>query len=251
MQANPMVSVFALIGGAGGALFILERLYPARPLPPVEKWWSRVVVVNILQAGVVVLGGFTWERWMLGSSVLHLTHTLGIPGSSLTAYLVITLVYYWWHRLRHDSPFLWRVLHQLHHSPQRIEIITSFYKHPAEIFANSMIISLLVYCFLGLTPAAAGYVTVLTCYAEFFYHMNLRTPRWVGYLIQRPESHRIHHELGKHYRNFADLPLWDMLFGTFYNPRDEVVVCGFEPEREARFEEMLRFHDVHSRRGDP
>jgi sterol desaturase/sphingolipid hydroxylase (fatty acid hydroxylase superfamily) len=52
-----------------------------------------------------------------------------------------------------------------------------------------------------------------------FQHANLRTPRWLGYIIQRPESHGIHHERGLHAFNYADLPLWDMVFGTFRNPR--------------------------------
>jgi hypothetical protein len=30
---------------------------------------------------------------------------------------------YWWHRARHDLNFLWRVCHQIHHSPARIEFI--------------------------------------------------------------------------------------------------------------------------------
>ena len=29
--------------------------------------------------------------------------------------------------------FLWLAFHQVHHSPSRIETITSFYKHPTEI----------------------------------------------------------------------------------------------------------------------
>jgi len=41
----------------------------------------------------------------------------------------------------------------------------------------------------------------------------------MGYFIQRPEAHCVHHRLGFHYHNFADLSLWDMLFGTFRNPR--------------------------------
>ena len=33
-------------------------------------------------------------------------------------------------------PILWRTLHQLHHSPKRLEIVTSFYQHPLEIISN-------------------------------------------------------------------------------------------------------------------
>jgi hypothetical protein len=44
------------------------------------------------------------------------------------AYFVATFVFYWWHRWRHESAVLWRGFHQIHHSPQRLEVITSFYK---------------------------------------------------------------------------------------------------------------------------
>jgi sterol desaturase/sphingolipid hydroxylase (fatty acid hydroxylase superfamily) len=248
MGVNTMLITFALILGAGFGLMILERVLPARSLPKVEGWWGRVAIINILQASVVILGGYTWERWMMGASVFDLTHKWGVLWSSLFGYLVITFIYYWWHRWRHDSHFLWLSMHQIHHSPRRIETITSFYKHPVEIFCNSLIISATLYPLLGLTPEAGAWVTVLTSYAEFFYHMNLKTPRWMGYLLQRPEMHRYHHEFEKHYGNFADLPLWDMLFGTHFNPKKgEDTECGFEPHREARFSEMLFFKDVHTK----
>ena len=51
-----------------------------------------------------------------------------------------------------------------------------------------------------------------------FQHANLRTPRWLGYLIQRPESHSVHHARGVHAFNYCDFPLIDMLFGTLRNP---------------------------------
>lgn len=44
---------------------------------------------------------------------------------SVVGYLAITFVYYWWHRWRNEIGFLWRFVHQVHHPPQRIEIITS------------------------------------------------------------------------------------------------------------------------------
>jgi sterol desaturase/sphingolipid hydroxylase (fatty acid hydroxylase superfamily) len=64
--------------------------------------------------------------------------------------------------------------------------------------------------------------------------------------VQRPESHRVHHQYGRHTANFADLPLWDMLFGTFKNPRGTHTRCGFDDWREDRFEDMLAFRDVHA-----
>jgi sterol desaturase/sphingolipid hydroxylase (fatty acid hydroxylase superfamily) len=68
---------------------------------------------------------------------------------------------------------------------------------------------------------------LLTGIAELFYHWNVSTPHWLGYIFQRPESHCIHHQEGLHSYNYADLPLWDMLFGTFRNPKDWQARCGF------------------------
>ena len=74
--------------------------------------------------------------------------------------------------------------------------------------------------------------------------MNIKTPRWVGYFFQRPEMHRIHHKRGVHYSNFADLPIWDMIFGTYKNPKDVNSPCGFKEERERKLMDMMIFKDV-------
>jgi len=74
----------------------------------------------------------------------------------------------------------------------------------------------------------------------------VRTPRWIGYLIQRPESHCVHHRLGVHYYNYADLPIWDMLFGTFRNPPKYMGDCGFESGADRRLGAMLAFADVNA-----
>ena len=72
----------------------------------------------------------------------------------------------------------------------------------------------------------------------------MTTPRWVGFLFQRPEMHRIHHEHGRHRNNYGDIPWWDMLFGTYENPRTFDATCGFDGAREQRLADMLRWRDV-------
>ena len=56
----------------------------------------------------------------------------------------------------------------------------------------------------------------------------------------------MHHRLGVHYYNFADLPLWDMLFGTFRNPRQFLGECGFDAGADRRLPAMLAFADVNA-----
>lgn len=193
------------------------------------------------------VSGVTWDRWFPHLALFDLERTFGAIGAAVFGYLLITFVYYWWHRARHEVPFLWRHFHQVHHSPQRIEIITSFYKHPTEIVANSILSSAILYAICGLSPETATFSIALTGLAELFYHWNVRTPYWVGFIFQRPESHCIHHQKGWHRQNYSDLPLWDMMFGTFHNPRKFDTECGFDTEHERRLSEMLRGVDVHRR----
>ncbi len=237
--------ILVLIGIAVGFL-IIERLWPAREMPTVRWWWWRVLLVNVTQAGIVLIAGYTWDAWMQGASLLNLRGHFGDVASAFIAYLVSCFVYYWWHRLRHESKLFWRLCHQLHHSPRRIEIVTSFYKHPVEITLNSVLCSIIVYPLLGCSPAAAMGYTMLAALAEYFYHWNIRTPYWLGWFVQRPESHRVHHQSQRHTNNYADLPLFDWMFGTLENAKNEVQ-CGFDAGREQQFGQMLAFKDVHAK----
>ncbi len=229
---------------AGLVIFTLERLMPANKLPRVRGWWLRVVIINGIQLGIVLLGAKTWDIWFQKVSLLNQGAYMHPALGGAIAYLVSTFVYYWWHRARHDSRFLWLTFHQVHHSPTRIETITSFYKHPAEIIANSLLTGVIAYVLLGVGVEGAAYNLLYSALGEYFYHMNISTPRWVGWFLQRPEMHRVHHQEGVHYYNFADLPVWDMLFGTYKNPERFEGRCGFEENREARLGAMFAFRDV-------
>lgn len=125
-----------------------------------------------------------------------------------------------------------------------MEILASFYKHPLEILINGLLSSAIVYFACGLGRDAATLAVTLTGVAELVYHWNVRTPYWLGFVFQRPESHCVHHQLGHHTQNFADLPLWDLLFGTFQNPRVWKGETGFGGGRQRRLVEMLYFVDV-------
>ncbi len=225
--------------------FVIERLFPGWKMPSVKTWPLRVVAINMVQLAVILLAGVTWEKWLSSWSVFSVSSALGPLAGGLFAYFIATFIFYWWHRWRHKSNFLWRAFHQIHHSPQRIEVITSFYKHPGEMILNSIIGSLLVYTLLGLSLEAGGVYTACTALGEFFYHTSIRTPRWLGYFFQRPEMHRIHHRYKKHRNNYGDIVWWDMFFGTYENPENFDYTCGFDDEKEQRLFSMLAYKDVH------
>jgi sterol desaturase/sphingolipid hydroxylase (fatty acid hydroxylase superfamily) len=231
----------------GVGCMVLERMIPGWRLPNVRTWPLRVVAINLVQLGVVLVAGVTWEKWLSSASLFHLSDHLSPVLGGVIAYFIATFVFYWWHRWRHEVDILWRLFHQIHHSPQRIELITSFYKHPVEMIVNSLIGSALVYALLGLSLEAGAVYTACTALGEFFYHTNVRTPQWVGYFFQRPEMHRIHHQHGRHKNNYGDVVWWDMLFGTYENPKLFTERCGFDADKEEMLVPMLLYRDVHTK----
>ena len=55
----------------------------------------------------------------------------------------------------------------------------------------------------------------------------------------------MHHARQVQRKNYADLPLWDAVFGTLDNPRDPVPLQqGFYDGASARVLDMLLFRDV-------
>ena len=233
----------AIIVAATVSFFAAERLFPGRELPESAGWHFRALFLNFCQVGIVLLAGVTWNRWLQHWSLFHISHAMPAFVQGWLGWFVGTFFFYWWHRIRHDSDFLWRVLHQIHHSPARIEVWTAFYKHPLEIAADSLLASALMFSLLGASTRAALWFNVFAVLGEYFYHCNLRTPPWLGYFLQRPEHHSIHHQVDVHAFNYGDITLWDRLFGTFREAEDFVSQCGFPENHESRLGRMLAFKD--------
>ena len=223
----------------GLVMLAVERTFPGRRFDRVAGWHARAIGLTAAQAAVSLLATAAWDSWLRGVAPWSLGGH-GVIADGLIGYVALTFVYYWWHRARHEIPMLWQRLHQIHHSACSIEVLTSFYKHPIELLVNGILTSAILYLGLGLDAASAGVAVLLAGIAELFYHWNIRTPRWIGFFIQRPESHCIHHLRGFHHNNYSDLPIWDILFGTFHNPRTQPTPCGFGPDGERRFTAMLR-----------
>ncbi len=56
----------------GISLMVLERIIPDQKLPRITGWWGRVILVNLMQLGVVVLGKLSWDRWLYEGQLFHL-----------------------------------------------------------------------------------------------------------------------------------------------------------------------------------
>ena len=97
---------------------------------------------------------------------------------------------------------------------------------------------------VGLSAQAVTVFLFVTMFLGIFQHTNIKTPQWLGYLVQRPESHTIHHGKGLHRYNYSDLPIFDILFGTFRNPKSYEMDTGFYDGASAKVVDMLLWKDV-------
>src|SRR5215831_4895923 len=130
------------------AFVFLERKFPGRELPQSAGWYLRSISINTVQLLLIGLGGITWNKYFRVQSLLHFGDWSFPVIEGLVYWFFGTFVFYWWHRLRHANGF-WLVFHQVHHSPKRIEVLTSFYKHPIEIIADSILTGFLIYYVFG------------------------------------------------------------------------------------------------------
>jgi sterol desaturase/sphingolipid hydroxylase (fatty acid hydroxylase superfamily) len=229
----PVVFVLALL---------LERIFPARQLPPVKGWVLRGLVSFVISGGLNALLPLVVVGALGGRSLFHLSG-LGLVGGALFGFVVTDFAAYGVHRLLHRVHFMWRWTHQAHHSAERLDVLGFSYFHPFDI-ALTTVLSTIVPALLGITPDAAALAGFIGFLYAVFQHLNVRTPVWLGYLIQRPEAHSVHHARGVHAYNYGNFPLSDLLFGTFRNPADFMPEAGFWDGASAQVGAMLLGRDV-------
>jgi sterol desaturase/sphingolipid hydroxylase (fatty acid hydroxylase superfamily) len=141
------------------------------------------------------------------------------------------LIGYCTHRLFHRRR-LWP-FHAVHHSSVELDWLSSVRVHPVNDVVTSFVQALPL-LLLGFEVGTLGPLAVVLTVYSIFVHANLN---WrfgsLRYVLVSPVFHRWHHttEQAGLDRNFAGLlPVWDVVFGTFYLPDDREPtrfgVCG-------------------------
>ena len=228
-----------------GLMLLLEALFPARHYPTRRLWRVRGFLFLV---GMAVIATFTPlllpTEWLAAHRLID-GSSLGIGLGTLVGYAAVSFVVYVYHRAAHRFGFLWRTFHQMHHAPQRMDLGGSAVFHPLEITVFVSLTTVTTTLVLGLSPEAAALTGFVAQFYSFFQHLNVKTPRVLGYFIQRPEAHFVHHSRDVHAYNYGDLPIWDILFGTYKNPAGYGTGdVGFESPADGRYGAMLATRDV-------
>ena len=230
---------------------VLEALFPAQPDQPRVRGWRVIGIVGFVLMAILSTVPAILLAPVAEQVALVRLAPLGVVPSALLAYLLYTLISFGYHRACHASPLLWRLFHQIHHSAPRLDLSGAAFFHPTDMIAYALLTAV-VTLLVGLDAAGAALLGAIVAFGAFFQHLNVRTPWWMGLFIQRPEAHSLHHEIGVHARNYSDLPLWDMLFGSYENPDTfQTRGYGFEAPAWRRWGAMLRFVDVNAPSATP
>ncbi len=220
---------------------LLERLWPSiraqavfRPGFGADVVWYfvQVFVQRILAPWVVILAivvpfflmaGIPLSQYWYGFGPLGELH---LGWQAAIVYVVYDFCSYWQHRLFH-TPAFWNI-HAVHHSSTELDWLSATRFHPLNELAVQLV-CVTPLMLMGISPLAFLLLAPFTGAYAVLLHANLD---WdfgpLRYVIASPRFHRWHHtsqEEGRD-RNFAGgLPLWDILFGTFYLPK------GARPQR--------------------
>ncbi|HTQ79730.1 MAG TPA: sterol desaturase family protein [Thermoanaerobaculia bacterium] len=213
--------------GAAALFVLLERLVPFDRGQPFlrEGFWTDLVFYSLLQNYVLALLIGRLIAWIDAGTGLSRLHLLSSwPVFWQVVFFVVThdLYIYAFHRWQHRSPFLWR-LHEAHHSVQQVDWLAGARSHAFEILINQTV-EFAPMLLLGAAPQVPILKGLVSAIWGMYIHANIgvRSGR-LQLLLNGPEAHRWHHstDLRPPGMNFATkLALWDVLFGTFYLPKD-------------------------------
>ncbi len=226
-------------------LVIAEAIVPARILPQIKYWRMKGIIAFFIYFFVSSYLPLIWNNYLSDYKIFDLIF-LGDYWGGLTALFFYELGVYVWHRSMHKSHLLWRIFHQMHHSAERVDTYGAFYFSLMDMIGFTLLTSLTMVWVGGFTVHATIYAIYGATFLAIIQHTNIKTPQWTGYIFQRPEAHSLHHAKGVHAFNYSDLPLFDIIFGTFRNPNEFSQETGFYNGASSKIGKMLLFKDINN-----
>ncbi len=135
--------------------------------------------------------------------------------------LLTDFMQYWFHRLFHEIPVLWK-FHAVHHSAQSMDWLAGSRMHVLEIVLLRSITIIPMHVMGFSDTAIYAYIVLVYLYATYL-HANLKFDvEWMKPILATPRFHHWHHGIEKEAINVnysIHFPFLDRLFGTYYMPK--------------------------------
>ena len=152
--------------------------------------------------------------------------------------LILDCWIYFWHRLNHILPFLWR-FHEVHHLDETLDASSALRFHFGEVVLSSVVRAAVI-ILLGVPFKSVLVFETLVTVAAIFHHSNIRLPahfeRILSLIIVTPSIHWVHHhalrrDTDSNYSTI--LSIWDRLFGSVsIGKRENPMLIGVEGVQE-------------------
>ena len=231
--------------GAGGPYvaldwFVLSLFFLALIFVPLERAFARLKDQRIFRKGwrtdlahfgvshllvqitvlLTMLPAAILFDWVVSDRLQAWVAAQPLVLQFVAAMFVTDLFAYMAHRLFHAVPFLWR-FHQVHHSSELLDWLAASRLHVVDILVTRAFGFIPLYV-LGFSHSAIIAYLTWTSFQAIFIHSNVRFNFGpLRRIIATPQFHHWHHSATTYDKNFAvNLPIIDMMFGTFHLPRD-------------------------------
>ena len=220
----------------------------------------------LIQPGILLLIGFLGREYFPDQEGIFASVAFGYQ--FLILILIEDLPQYWWHRLAHHSPLLWK-FHVAHHASPAMGVGVVFRNAALYYFFMPNIWFASIAVFLGFGKMYVVYTVVklliiIGAHSElrwdsFLYRHKLLHPlAWLlEHLISTPATHFAHHGLtnddgiSNNNGNFGNmLFIWDQLFGTAKFTRQYPSQFGIENDPKDPWYVQLYYPFVRSKKKD-
>ena len=205
----------------------LEYVYARWRKKPFFRFNSSVANINV---GIAerLLDTFTVGAFYVVYEYLHRHYALfdirpGVWGW-IGLFIATDFVWYWYHRLAHEVNLFWAA-HVVHHQSEEFNYTVS-----ARITVFQALIRTGFWSVLPIIGFPPGMITTLLLihglYPFFIHTRTISKLGWLEYVLVTPSHHRVHHASNPQYldKNYGDvLIIWDKLFGTFVEEKEEPV----------------------------
>jgi sterol desaturase/sphingolipid hydroxylase (fatty acid hydroxylase superfamily) len=233
LQSKTMVIVAVFL-----SFFLLERLFSAviwrgglarvvrnLALASLNFVVSPLIVIPI--TAFAALHGFQWRPlWWSGWQGL------------LIDFLILDAWIYWWHRLNHRLPLLWR-FHEVHHLDEVLDTTSALRFHFGEVVLSALARAVVIYA-LAVPLFSVVTFEIILLAATIFHHSNLRLPqkfeKALSFVIVTPGIHWVHHHAKRADTdsNYSTvLSVWDFVFSSrSRTTRSPDMIIGVEGRAE-------------------
>ncbi|GGC80610.1 sterol desaturase family protein [Undibacterium terreum] len=149
-----------------------------------------------------------------------------LPGDSVWVWvsglLLYDFMYYWLHRMGHETAILWAA-HVVHHQSEEYNLTTALRQtSTGSLFGWIFYLPLAL---LGYPVDVFIAIALIDLLYQFWVHtQQIGKLGWFDRVFVSPSNHRVHHAVNDIYldKNYGGiLILWDRLFGTFIDEMDE------------------------------